>query len=155
MPKLHAVPLALAKSGNTTIWLRALNEIASSGRPPPSGMRLQAGEHGEKLFYISRSAFVFEQDALVVYKLPHLNLAKAFLGALGSVVELEIRVQGSSLTAAFICTHHRPLNAKDALSAYKKSSLPPGIHNAAALVMTKDVPVRTVSGGLPSLGKKR
>ena len=104
---------------------------------------------------VHRTAFVLEYDALAILTIPPLRLTQPFLIPPNRVSSIEIKRTVRSLDLYAICHGTDTVSLKEARRLSRKNSLPPGIHNAAALRVTKGVYPRVVQGGLPSLGKRR
>ncbi len=138
-----------------TQLINLIDGIKAGELPRPRGIFHLASTQNAYLLLADASAFILRQDQVQILGLPPILLTvppachASFAGSLviaryasGLSLRLKLRV---SRSPGYILDVPPP----------KKEQLPPGIHNHAALMVTKRINPRTVCGGLPSLGKKR
>lgn len=156
MRTYHGVKLELnPKTVSNSILKKALLALAAGEANAPSGVKILNAEKDGIVVRIDRAYFEIEQDAVVAFNFPHLKLTKLFLIPTSQVHQLELRVKADKLSVTAICTGQTPMTKLQAKKVRGARTLPPGIHNEAALFITEKVRPSTVSGGLPSLGKRR
>ncbi|MDP1670782.1 MAG: hypothetical protein Q8L63_01725 [Alphaproteobacteria bacterium] len=152
------IPVDLAVNPNAAAnsqLARAMDAIWKGQVHLPSGVRVKASTPSSLTVRFTKHAFTLEFDTVAVLTFLHLKLGKKFLIPPSSVRYLDVTRTESSLALIAICSTTKTVSHKEAKRLISKPSLPPGIHNHAALFVTEDVKPHTVKGGLPSLGKRK
>lgn len=152
------IPVVLAvnrKTGTYTALAHAIDGVWRGQLRLPRGMFFQKALPSILIVGVERSGFALEHDAVALLTLPALKLTHPFLIPPNLVRRLELKRTARSFDLVAICTDTRTVTLKEARRSSRRGSLPPGIHNPAALFVTDGVKAHTVQGGLPSLGKRR
>lgn len=156
MPKGIAVFLAVNRKEKTYQALAgAMDGVWKNEVRLPLGMTVRKSSPSMLVVTVHRTAFVLEYDALAILSIPPLRLAQPFLIPPSRVLSIELKRTARSLALFAICRGTDTVSLKEARRLSRKNSLPPGIHNPAALLVTGRVNPRALQGGLPSLGKRR
>jgi hypothetical protein len=141
------------KASTYRLLCEALDGVWKGTLRLPRGMSVRRNSPAALVVSVDRSAFSLEHDTVAILTLPPLGLVKPFLIPAKRVLSLELKRTTGSLEVFAICQGTNTVSVQEARQLNRRSSLPPGIHHEAALMVT-DNP-RIVQGGLPSLGKRK
>jgi hypothetical protein len=156
MPKSHSVLLPVSRKDRIYLGLSEIMRQVSQGKLRlPVGMDLQKNEPLMLVVSINNKAFSLEFDAVSISTLLPIKLTQPFLIPPNNVLSLELRRTSQSFDFFAMCSSTRTVSLAEARRLSLKKSLPPGIHNEAALVITGRVNPHVIKGGLPGLGKRR
>jgi hypothetical protein len=143
------------KANTYQVLAKALDGVWKNEVRLPFGMTVRKSSPSMLVVTVHRTAFVIEYDALAILSIPPLKLAQPFLIPPNRVLSIELKRTALSLAIFAICRGTSTVSLKEAKRLSRKNSLPPGVHDPAALFVTGRVSPRVVQGGLPSLGKRR
>lgn len=153
---IHSVALRLNQKAFASSELAAfVDAVWQSRLRLPPGIAITTNTDEVLELEVQRRAFALEPDAFVLLTLRPIRLAPPLLVPVTTVRQALIRRTPKTLKIFVLCTSRETVSLKEANRLARRPSLPPGIHHPAALQVTGGVSPHEVSGGLPSLGKKR
>jgi hypothetical protein len=144
------------RSAGYTALLKLADSIRSGAQQlPPKVYHFRSTPKSYRLI-TEKAAFSVNGDHLNVLNLPPIRLLNHPGMRLKMVASLAIsrHAGGLHLRLQFLESKNRGYILTNCQTK-DDTRLPPGIHNKAALWVTKRVKPKTVSGGLPSLGKRK
>jgi hypothetical protein len=145
-----AMPVAFdAQSQFYAEFLASIRKLGMDSQPCAAGMSKTNDLKDGFVLSFSQKTFALVEGALVIRGLCPTPILSVNFPADYSTTNLVVRYQNAHLSAV---VHGRRVIAKQtAVNSVKRS---PRLHADAAIFITKNVRPQSVSGGLPSLGKK-
>lgn len=135
--------------------LQLVDSVRTGRTPRPEGVFHLSGPSKAYALLIESSAFHLTSAAIRVLNLPEIPIMSPLGRDLTYVASLVLVRHAGGLALRLNYLRSRTPGYILDCPPPENPRLPPGIHNPAALQITKRMTPRTVSGGLPSLGKKR
>lgn len=153
---IHSVSLRLNQKAVASSELAAfVDAVWNSRLRLPTGIAITTKTDEVIELAVQRHAFALEPDAFALLTLRPIRLAPPLLVPVTTVRQALIRRTPHTLQVFVLCTSRETVSLKEAIRLACRPSRPPGVHHPAALQVTAGVNPHEVSGGLPSLGKKR
>ena len=152
----HLIELSLSqRAAACSEFVKLVDAIWRGDLRVPPGITVIAKTDELIELNVQRNSFALEPDAVALLSLRPLRLSPPLLVPVTGVRSLTVERTKTSLRILADSASRKTLAPKEAMRIARKPSLPPGIHHPAALKVTAGGKPREISGGLPSLGKKR